>query len=108
MGSGSPGASSRSEVAEWEEPRHPGPAVRAGKYPTLPHSATQLSSSVPPTPVAVRLRTHFAWKCASSAVGRWLRCHRTEAHVLVHTGALHEKLQTVSSAAGVPTRRARA
>src|SRR3712207_8526388 len=32
---------SRTEVAEWEEPRHPGPAVHDGLYPTLPHLATR-------------------------------------------------------------------
>ena len=38
---------SRTEVAEWEEPRHPGPAVHEGFYPTSSHSATPLSSSAP-------------------------------------------------------------
>ena len=32
---------------EWEEPRHPGPASQSGTYPTLPHSATQISSFAP-------------------------------------------------------------
>src|SRR5688500_11189993 len=39
---------SRTAVAEWEEPRHHGPAVRLGFYPTSSHSATHLSSSLPP------------------------------------------------------------
>ncbi len=34
-------------MAEWEEPRHPGPAVREALYSTFSHSATPLSSSVP-------------------------------------------------------------
>src|SRR5919107_12774 len=38
---------SRTEVAEWEEPRHPGPAVRADVYPTLSHFATPRSTDVP-------------------------------------------------------------
>src|SRR3954469_14386493 len=46
---------SRSEVAEWEEPRHLGPASR-GTYPTLPHSATQLSSDLPQSLSVVRAR----------------------------------------------------
>ena len=56
--------SSRSEVAEWEEPRHPGPAVPWGSYPTLSHSATQLSSVVPQNLSVVRSRTLFPWKYA--------------------------------------------
>ena len=38
---------SRSRVAEWEEPRHPGTASQEAKYPTSPHSATQNPSSAP-------------------------------------------------------------
>src|SRR5262245_27809415 len=45
----SPGgkAVSRSGVAEWEEPRHPGTASQEAKYPTTPHSATSNPHSVP-------------------------------------------------------------
>src|SRR4051812_29674061 len=63
------GESSRSEVAEWEEPRHPGPAVRTGSYPTLSHSATHLSSFVPHGLIAVRIRTCFPCKSAGLAGG---------------------------------------
>src|SRR5688572_24682595 len=38
---------SRSGVAEWEEPRHPGTASQEAKYPTMPHSATQNPHDVP-------------------------------------------------------------
>src|SRR3954454_8831044 len=47
---GSGWESSRSEVAEWEEPRHPGPAVqreRTPLRPTLQHNC--------------RLSSHHAW-----------------------------------------------
>src|SRR6478735_1940634 len=61
--------SSRSEVAEWEEPRHPGPAVPWGSYPTLSHSATQLSSFVPQNLNGVRYRTRIPCKQAKSCGG---------------------------------------
>ena len=32
----------RTEVAEWEEPRHSGPIGMSAQYPTLPHPATHL------------------------------------------------------------------
>jgi hypothetical protein len=68
------GRSSRSEVAEWEEPRHPGPAVRLGNYPTTSHSATHSSSFVPPDLTAVRTRTRFWSVSRDSMVGE--RCPR--------------------------------
>src|SRR3954454_15692977 len=61
--------SSRSEVAEWEEPRHPGPAVPRGSYPTLSHSATQISSFVPQSLSRVRKVTVFPCKHAISRGG---------------------------------------
>src|SRR4051812_41879768 len=42
------GEVSRSGVAEWEEPRHPGTASHKAKYPTTPHSATRNPHGVPP------------------------------------------------------------
>src|SRR4051794_2273650 len=95
MGSGSPEASSRSEVAEWEEPRHPGPAVRARRYPTMPHSATQFPSFVPQSAKVVRSQPRLAWKCSSSAVGRSRAADACGAQDRVHIGALHEELQSV-------------
>src|SRR5688572_25375539 len=38
---------SRTGVAEWEEPRHHGPAVRNAFYPTFSHSATHFSYLTP-------------------------------------------------------------
>src|SRR3954465_14221626 len=38
---------SRTEGAGGEEPRHPGPAVREGFYPTFSHSATPFSTFAP-------------------------------------------------------------
>src|SRR5215212_8850246 len=61
--------SSRSEVAEWEEPRHPGPAVPRGSYPTLSHSATQISSFVPQSLSPVCKVTLFPCKHAGSRGG---------------------------------------
>src|SRR5215212_9268644 len=54
---------SRSRVVEWEEPRHPGPASRNGTYPTLSHSATQISTFAPLDLILVTLRTSIPPIC---------------------------------------------
>src|ERR1044072_5639502 len=69
MWSGKRRESSRSEVAECEEPRHPGPAVPWGSYPTLSHSATQISSFVPQNLSPVCEVTVFPCKHAGSRGG---------------------------------------
>src|SRR5919109_1562007 len=90
--------SSRSEVAEWEEPRHPGPAVREGTYPTLPHYATQLAFFVPQTATTVRLQTHFPCKPAISCVGRPRGGRASTTHDRVQTRRLHAELQSAGRA----------
>src|SRR3712207_1751835 len=69
--------SSRSGVAEWEEPRHPGPALRWGKYPTFSHSATPNAPVVP-------LRLHADLEAAAAPGGLqdflgWVAVGRTGA-----------------------------
>src|SRR3954463_15524443 len=100
MSSGSPGKSSRSEVAEWEEPRHPGPAVRWGSYPTLSHSATQLSSFVPQSLRAVRKVTVCPCKRAGFPVGEVRPLIRCDVQFSVQETGLQPELQ---SAGLVPT-----
>ena len=57
-------------------PATPDRLFRAGTYPTLSHSATQLSSFVPQNLSRVRSRTCFPCKSAGSCVGRRCRTGR--------------------------------
>src|SRR5215203_1506027 len=91
--SGGPVKSSRSEVAEWEEPRHPGPAVPAGQYPTPSHSATQLASPIPPRRLRFRLRTHLPCKWAASQVGGEVVAGAPRRQDAVQIACLHAGLQ---------------
>ena len=87
---------SRSGVAEWEEPRHPGPASQSAKYPTTSHSATQLSSFAPQDLNVVSLRTSIRRICrrfgggarSCTSAGGW--------HERLQPRRLHEKLRNMS------------
>src|SRR5215212_9287769 len=89
--------SSRSEVAEWEEPRHPGPAVPRGSYPTLSHSATQISSVVPQSLSAVRKVTLFPCKRAGSRGGWGEDPNRWDVQFSVQEMGLHPGLQSAGA-----------
>ena len=62
---------SRSRVAEWEEPRHPGTASQEAKYPTSPHSATQ-NPHAPHIGSSSCIGARSKWPiCGDFAVGRF-------------------------------------
>ena len=65
------GGMSRTEVAEWEEPRHPGPAVHMGStplHPTLQHNCRHRPTRLESGRMSDLNRCPFA---GLPAVGRW-------------------------------------
>src|SRR6478672_9100541 len=78
------GKVSRSRVAEWEEPRHPGTASHEAKYPTSSHSATQNPHCNPHQLTFVRMETR-----------KWLisRCFVVGRFSCRSTGVLNVALQ---------------
>src|SRR4051794_4823421 len=91
------GEVSRSRVAEWEEPRHPGTASQEAKYPTLSHSATQKPPCAPHRLRFVRSRT-WKWQlCRAFIVGRFSCRMRAVLQGTVQRLGLHAVLPSARS-----------
>src|SRR4051812_13265656 len=85
------GEVSRSRVAEWEEPRHPGTASQEAKYPTSSHSATQNPLCDPHYLTFVATRPEKVAICSNFAVGRF-SCRSSG---VLHVTLQHARLQAV-------------
>src|SRR3954468_3647632 len=86
------GEVSRSRVAEWEEPRHPGTASQESKYPTSSHSATQNPPDVPHRLIRGLVDLRNVVICSEIRVGR-ISCSSTGVlQVWVHRLGLHASL----------------
>src|SRR5438105_822286 len=90
------GQVSRSRVAEWEEPRHPGTASQEAKYPTSSHSATQNPHCDPHRSAVRGTATRKMVICRDFLVGRF-SCRSTGVlHVTLHPADLHGVLPSAA------------
>src|ERR1700754_4608230 len=95
------GEVSRSRVAEWEEPRHPGTASQDAKYPTTSHSATPNPKSVPRCPLSDGSAV-LEWPICRGFRGGTDSCNSgRRLHAAVRFRLLHAKLR-LSERCGSP------
>src|SRR3954452_10487406 len=91
------GKVSRSRVAEWEEPRHPGTASQESKYPTSSHSATQNPLCAPLRLIVARWCLEMCLICWAFSVGR-ISCSLSGGmHGRMHPPHLHARLRVWGS-----------
>ena len=92
------GEVSRSRVAEWEEPRHPGTASHEAKYPTSSHSATQNPHRAPHW---LTLSVAYVEKCLFAGLSWWGGFRADRAGVLHVRAADAARLHAVLRCAAV-------